>query len=565
MQLRFLLACLATAASASAQDIALRPFPFDVGDRDSAGDRVELSPRYDELRDLAEFQRVDLAGVELPDGRIVDLELARVDLERMEFGVQVDGVPAPDAIDGLELTVWMGAVRGEAGSEVALDLSRYGSRGWIRSGGELVHLMPEANAPELGGWALSTAHFVTESSLNAAGRALTPFCALDDLPSGPRVLGAPAAPKYAATTLYECKIAVETDWDLFNVFNGNLNAEMAYVTTLMSWVSHRYQEQIDVTLTFPYMQFYTAINDPWVSQEQGAGAVGLLFEFQAAWQFNVPAGAQLGHFVSGANLGGGVAWLSGMCNPPYNFSVAGNIDGQVTFPITVNPANWDFMVDAHEIGHLFGAQHTHDYCPPLDECAPQAYWGVGQTATNCTSQGTLMSYCHSCSGGMLDVTTFFHPQSVADMRAILGGCLQPYMPDATAYCVAKVNSKGCLPDIAIEGHATLSGPDDFVVGALNIVNHKNGIFFWGHASVQIPFQGGQLCVKPPVKRTPVQNSGGSTPPVSDCTGTLEYAWSHTQLAAQGAGTTLFGQFWYRDPPSSSGVGLTNAVTWTIAN
>lgn len=558
-------AVLSSATIASAQIVPLRPFPFDVGDR--TADHVDLSPRLADFDELANFSRVDLAAVELPDGRTVDLELERIDLGMRGFGVQVDGVPAPHAIDALGLSVWSGRVRGEAHSDVALAFSRYGSRGWIQSGGELVHLMAEANAPELGGWAQSRSYFVTESSLNRAGRALGEFCKLDELDArlgGPRTYSPPPAPKALPPSLYECKVAIETDYQLFQVF-GDLNAEMTYVTTLMSWVSYRYEEQIAVVLTFPYMQFYTTSNDPWVTQEQGGGAGGLLGEFQAAWQWNVPGGAQLAHFLSGANLGGGVAWLPGLCNQPWNFSVAGNIYGGVTFPPTVNPGTWDYMVSAHELGHNFGAPHTHDYCPPADQCAPAGYFGSCQTTQACTNQGTIMSYCHLCGGGMLNITNYFHPNSVADMRnwVVASGCLGLYGSDPLVYCNAKVNSLGCTPTIYVFGHSTLSGPDDFTLAAFDVLNNKNGLFFYGYFPDQKPFQGGELCVLPPIIRTPVSNSYGSLPPASDCSGELYYHWSHAELAAIGVGNTLFGQFWYRDPASQGTVGLSAGVQWTI--
>ncbi|MBI5433903.1 MAG: hypothetical protein HZA52_13815 [Planctomycetes bacterium] len=564
MKTTIVIAMALCATSASAQIVPLRAFPFDVDER--SGDRLDLTPRYDDFEDLANLGRVDLAAVELPDGRTVDLELTQVDLESRNIAAQVDGVPAPRAISELGLSVWTGRVRGEPNSDVALALSRWGSRGWISSGGEIVHLMAEANAPELGGWSKSRAYFTTESSLNRAGRALGEFCKLDELTVGPHTYAPPSAPKYVPTSLFEAKIAIETDYQLFQVF-GDLNAEMTYVATLMSWVSYRYEEQISVRLTFPYMQFYTTANDPWVTQEQGGGAGGLLGEFQAAWQWAVPGGAHVAHFLSGANLGGGVAWLPGLCNQPWNFSVAGNIYGGVSFPPTVNPGTWDYMVSAHELGHNFGAPHTHDYCPPADQCAPNGYFGGCQTAQVCTSSGTIMSYCHLCGGGMVNINNYFHSLSVADIRnwVVAAGCLPVAGSDTITYCNAKVNSLGCTPDIVAYGHPTLSGPDNFTLGVLNVLNNKNGLFFWGTLPDQKPFQGGELCVMPPIIRTPVEFSAGSAPPTSDCSGELYYHWSHTDLAAIGAGNTLFGQFWYRDPASQGTIGLSSGVQWTIQN
>jgi hypothetical protein len=176
-----------------------------------------------------------------------------------------------------------------------------------------------------------------------------------------------------------------------------------------------------------------------------------------------------------------------------------------------------------------------------------------------------MSYCHGCPGGMANITTYFHPQSVADMRGwVEATCLPLYAPDPVPYCVSTLNSAGCAATIGWEGHPTLSGLDDFAVTAEWVVNAKFGLLFHGSAAASIPFQGGTLCVAPPLVRTGVQVSGGTPPPANDCTGTFRFAWTHAQLAALGAGSTVYAQYWYRDPLSPGAVGLTDALSFPVA-
>jgi hypothetical protein len=175
-----------------------------------------------------------------------------------------------------------------------------------------------------------------------------------------------------------------------------------------------------------------------------------------------------------------------------------------------------------------------------------------------------MSYCHVCPTGFANITTYFHPQSVADMRAwVEATCLPLYAPDPLPYCVATLNSAGCAPLIGWEGHPTLSGLDDFAVTAEWVINGKVGLLFHGSAAAVIPFQGGTLCVALPVVRTAVQASGGTPPPGSDCSGTFRFEWSHAGLASLGAGSTVFAQYWFRDPLASGGVGLTDALSFSI--
>ncbi|HEX6864172.1 MAG TPA: M12 family metallo-peptidase [Thermoanaerobaculia bacterium] len=523
--------------------------------------------------------------VPLPDGTSVTLSVEQVDPSEIGFGFHVDGQPAQGLLAELGLSVYVGKVVGVPNSETALAFSKYGSRGWIQREDDLFHLLAQPGAN--GNWKQSTSQMVSEATLWAWGNEPEADCRTSslppmELPSFPGMEQKGQGKEFAvAPDLLDCSVAIETDDQLYQVF-GDVNAEAAYVTTLLTWVSYRYEEQIQTVLTYPYVMFHTQGTDPWTSQENGGDAVSLLFELQAAWQFNVPNGAQLGAFVSGAPLGGGVAWLPGLCNAPYNFSVSSHIAGTVQFPVVQQGGNWDFIVLAHEIGHNFFAIHTHDYCPtPLDECAPLGYLGYCQTQQVCSNQGTVMSYCHTCSPGTANITTYFHPESASDMRewAALGldpfsnpptyysTCLPLYVETPVVYCTAKVNSQGCTPAIGASGHATLSGLDDFHITATDIINQQDGLLYFGLAQTNKPFQGGTKCVLPPTSRTSVQNSLGSAPGLVDCSGTYDLTLSHLLMANKGlsAGMTVYAQYWSHDPQALSGTNLTDAIQFHVEN
>ena len=137
------------------------------------------------------------------------------------------------------------------------------------------------------------------------------------------------------------------------------------------------------------------------------------------------------------------------------------------------------------------------------------------------------------------------------------------------YCAAKLNSMGCTPIIGAFGTPSATHWGPFAVGAVNIVSNKNGLLFYGFAPNALPFQGGLLCVQPPVRRTAVQNSGGVFPP-NNCTGSYVYDFNaRIQGGADPAlvvGAAVYSQYWYRDPgdPAGFGTGLTDALSFVIA-
>lgn len=138
--------------------------------------------------------------------------------------------------------------------------------------------------------------------------------------------------------------------------------------------------------------------------------------------------------------------------------------------------------------------------------------------------------------------------------------------NVTTYCSAKQNSQGCLPAISWTGTPTLGGADDFHLRATNVINNQFGLVFWGASSDNAPFMGGTRCVALPVVRSANQPSGGNPPP-ADCSGALDFFFSHAYMNAHGLGVgdPVRAQFWFRDPshPDGTGVGLSNAAQFTI--
>ena len=132
----------------------------------------------------------------------------------------------------------------------------------------------------------------------------------------------------------------------------------------------------------------------------------------------------------------------------------------------------------------------------------------------------------------------------------------------TFYCTAKTNSLGCQPMLYASGEPSASLLSNFfTLTATNVLNQKNGLLFHGIGRANLPFLGGILCVQPPLQRTPIQFSSGSSPPTQDCSGSYGFAlvdWLEQQNPGGNVGTTVNAQYWSRDPNASFGVGLTEA-------
>ena len=472
-----LLSGIASVASAET-----RPFPLVQVALDSQGS-IRLVVDAEALAELRGHEELVLTGVPLPDADPVDVSLERVRVLVPSGDVLVDGVATPSRAD---VTLWSGEIVGQPGSQAFFGFSPHGSRGWIHSEEGLVHLLAHPDVER--GWEAAHASLVKEETLRAMGAEPQVACETEQLagrggalPSAPRTTPG-VAEGTSLLPIYDGRIAVETDFQFFQLFN-DLSAAQSYAFTLFGAVSARYREQVGVILTAPYFAFYTSNDDPWTEQDApfGASCIDVLFEFQDAWNLGqAPVEANIYHMFSGAPLGCGVAYLDALCEDEFNFSVSGQMDGNTPFPVAQGPINWDFIVVAHELGHNFASPHTHDYEPPIDQCAS----GGG----GCIPNGSLMSYCHLCPGGYNNMTTFFHPTVIDVMRtAVEESCLELFegvLPEDLGNSLAGGSSDPRLQVFYDAGnmlHRTTQAPPG-----------SAGVLVWSLDTSFTPFLGGTL-------------------------------------------------------------------------
>jgi hypothetical protein len=108
---------------------------------------------------------------------------------------------------------------------------------------------------------------------------------------------------------------------------------------------------------------------------------------------------------------------------------------------------------------------------------------------------------------------------------------------------------------------------------VNEHNQKPGLLLYGvDGRAALPFQGGILCVAPPVKRTPPRNSGGDHPVLKNCSGAYRIDMNAFAAGKIGgspdpllrrAGTFVHCQWWARDPNGIAGTSTSDALQYVV--
>ena len=302
-----------------------------------------------------------------------------------------------------------GSIEGEAGTHAFLAISDAGTYGYVETP---THTYVISSGPF--GAGLPTVSYdltslppgVIETPAWTCGREDAPV----DAPAGDQGEGGIAG----VQPCRQVRIAFETDYEFLQRFGGSSDAASGYIATLASALTSIYTRDLNVRVASVYARLWTTAADPWTA----TNTADQLDQFSGYWALNMSwIPRDLAHFLSGRNLGGGIAYLPGLCSGG-PWGVSANLAGFFPTPLVDNNGqNWDIIVVAHELGHNFGAPHTHNYNPPLDGC--------GLSPADCTvanqDAGTIMSYCHLCAGGVQNIKLQFHPSNIATMEQHLGG------------------------------------------------------------------------------------------------------------------------------------------------
>ena len=123
------------------------------------------------------------------------------------------------------------------------------------------------------------------------------------------------------------EFALEIDNYTRQTFNNNTEATN-WALAIFSGVSQLYEAQTNASVVVDYLYIWNT-TDPYVNYSSTSN---VLYELTSYWQSNNNSiSRDLVHLMSKRPLGGGVAWLDGLCSNSYGYAFSANLTNDTTF------------------------------------------------------------------------------------------------------------------------------------------------------------------------------------------------------------------------------------------
>lgn len=253
-------------------------------------------------------------------------------------------------------------------------------------------------------------------------------------------MAAPAAAPRGAV------VAIDTDKELMSRrFGNSTSAATAWIGDLFAAMNAMYVADLDLNLQVGRTILRVG-SDPYATTGSPAGSAHLA-EFGTYWQNqygSVPRtmAMLLSGRSSSGNSASGIAWINAYCRKP---SQGGSYSVNQVFTNAQVAVAYSARLVGHELGHNFGAYHTHctnaangsapTGANTIDRCNGGES-GCYSGATSCPSSGpgapagTVMSYCNSIGCGSQGQNVLqFHPTQIVTLSALIAqntpACIAP--------------------------------------------------------------------------------------------------------------------------------------------